>query len=150
MERFREVQYFSWWVYVLLLGVGLVLARAYRVSRSGLPLAFIALIMILTALFLRLETLVSEKELVVRFGWLPVVKKRMLLTEITRVEASSYQPLRDFGGWGWRLGQGGVQALTTKGTAGVFLWLCDGKQYLVGSSRSGELAQALRHGAPSP
>ena len=75
MERFREVQYFSWWVYVLLLGVGLVLARAYRVSRSGLPLAFIALIMILTALFLRLETLVSEKELVVRFGWLPVVKQ---------------------------------------------------------------------------
>ena len=104
MERFREVQYFSWWVCVLLLGVGLVLARAYRVSRSGLPLAFIALIVILTALFLRLETLVSEKELVVSFGWLPVVKKRMLLTEITRVEASSYQPLRDFGGWGWRFG----------------------------------------------
>ena len=150
MERFREVQYFSWWVYVLLLGVGLVLARAYRASGSGLPLAFIALIVILTTLFLRLETLVSEKELVVRFGWLPVVKKRILLTEITRVEASSYQPLRDFGGWGWRFGQGGVQAFTTKGSAGVFLWLQDGKRYLVGSPRSGELAQALRHGAPSP
>jgi hypothetical protein len=147
---FREVQYCSWWVYGLLLGIGLVLARAYRVSGRVLPLGFIALIVILTALFLRLETVVSEQELAVSFGWLPVVRKRMPLTEITRVEASSYRPLRDFGGWGWRFGPGGVQALTAKGTAGVFLWLRDGQRYLVGSARSDELAQALRHGAPAP
>jgi hypothetical protein len=93
--------------------------------------------------FFRLETTIGGEDQSVRFGWLPVFEKRLPLRDIAHAEVCSYRPLRDFGGWGWRYGWGGVQAFTVKGSVGVCLTMRDGKRYLIGSERSGELLEAL-------
>jgi hypothetical protein len=144
MEQFREVQYCSWWVYVILLGVLLALVWTYQSFGSVLPLILMVLLVLIAVLALRLETVVRQDELTAHFGWLPVVRKRIPLTDVLQVEAASYRPLRQFGGWGWRFGRGGVYAFTAQGSSEVCLVLRSGTRYLIGSSRSNELAGVLQ------
>jgi len=125
MMMFHEIQYFSWWVYGLIAGVLLVLLAA-------------------VVLFCRLETTIGGEDLSVHFGWLPVFQKRLPLRDIAHAEVCSYRPIRDFRGWGWRYGRGGVQALTATGNTGVCLTMRDGTRYLIGSERGEELLQALQ------
>jgi hypothetical protein len=122
---FHEVQYFSWWVYGLLVGVLVVLVAV-------------------VVLFLQLETTLAGDTLTVRFGWLPVFQKRIALRDVEHAEVCSYRPIRDFGGWGWRYGRGGVQAFTVQGHSGVCLTMRDGRRYLIGSDRGQELLRALQ------
>jgi len=56
----------------------------------------------------------------------------------------SSRPIRDFGGWGWRSGRGGVQAFTVKGSSGVCLTMRDGKRDLIGSERREERLRVLQ------
>jgi len=121
---FHETQYFSWWVYLLLVGVLIVLLGV-------------------VVLFCRLETTVSGDHVNVRFGWLPVFQRRIRLWDIEHAEVCSYRPIRDFGGWGWRYGRAEVQAFTVKGNSGVCLTMRDGKRYRIGSERSEDLLLAL-------
>jgi hypothetical protein len=125
MMMFHETQYFSWWGYLLIAGV-------------------LAVLLAVVVLFFRLETTMSGDHVSVQFGWLPVFQKRLPLRDIERAEVCSYRPLRDFGGWGWRYGRGGVHALTVKGSSGVCLSMREGKRHLVGSERSEELLRALQ------
>jgi hypothetical protein len=122
---FHEIQYFSSWVYVLMVGVLVVLLAVL-------------------ILFFRLETAVGGEELTVQFGWLPLFQKRIPLRDIDHAEVCSYRPIRDFGGWGWRYGRGGVQAFTVKGNSGVCLAMRDGTRYLIGSERGEELLRVLQ------
>jgi hypothetical protein len=122
---FHEIQFFSSWVYVLMVGVLVVLLAVL-------------------VLFFRLETTVGGEDLTVQFGWLPAFQKRILLRDVEQAEVCSYRPLRDFGGWGWRYGRGGTQAFTVKGHSGVCLTMRNGKRYLIGSERSEELLRALQ------
>jgi hypothetical protein len=124
MMMFHETQYFSSWVYLLLAGVLIVLLGV-------------------VVLFCRLETTVSGDHVSVQFGRLPVFQRRIPLRDVERAEVCSYQPMLDFGGWGWRSGRGGVQAFTVKGSSGVCLTMRDGKRYLIESERSEKLLRAL-------
>jgi hypothetical protein len=76
---FHETQYFSWWVYLLLAGVLIVL---------------LAVVVFLC----RLETTVSGDHISVQFGWLPVFQKRIPFQVVERADVCSYRPIRDFGG----------------------------------------------------
>jgi hypothetical protein len=96
---FHETQYFPWWVYLLLAGVLIVLLAV-------------------VVLFCRLETTVSGDHVSVQFGWLPVFHKRIPLRDIERAEVCSYRPLRNFGGWGWRSGRGGVPNMARTDSVG--------------------------------
>jgi hypothetical protein len=97
--------------------------------------------------------------LVVRFvtevepGWLivklyPFHTARIDLTRVAEAEVREYSALREFGGWGIRVGRGG-KAYSAYGTQGVQLWLKDDSRILIGSQRAEDLAAALRlAGAP--
>ena len=100
----------------------------------------------LWAIFFRLITvrLVTEAhdgELVIslRGFWR---SRRIPLNEIQSVEKISYDPVRDYGGYGIRTGRFG-KAYIAAGTRGVRLKLANGATVVVGSQRSEELARFL-------
>ena len=57
-------------------------------------------------------------------------------------QSVTYRPLAEYGGWGIRYGRNGM-AYNVSGSEGVMLIKKDGKQLLLGSQRSDELAMAI-------
>ena len=150
---FREEQNFAWWVYALLASVSVLAGAAVIWGRgahpgwsTGLPIALgltCMVPMLLIVLLLRMTTEVHPTECVVWFGWLPTYREVVPLTSIQVVEAVTYRPLRDCGGWGIRCGVAGERVLNARGDHGVRLTLVDGNKILIGSQRAEELARAL-------
>jgi hypothetical protein len=94
----------------------------------------------------RLRTEVSTRGLRLRFP--PFVDREIPFTEIRRVGARTYRPLREYGGWGIRWGGKGRTAYNVSGNRGVEVELTDGRTVMVGSRRPDELAEALRAHLP--
>ncbi|MGB0911679.1 MAG: hypothetical protein ACPGYT_15070 [Nitrospirales bacterium] len=142
---YYEVQYFSWWIYLI---IALVTALVtWATIRRGVLLNVglaVGMLLLVIVMILRMVTYIEGQSLKVYFGWVPVVKKTILLSKIQDIRECSYHPMKQFGGWGWRYGMDGTQALTAKGTYGVCVRLENGDQLIVGSSRSHTLAEAIR------
>ena len=99
-------------------------------------------IALIVALFLwfKLVTDVSANQLHVGF---PLGLSRTIpLSEIESAEAVRYRPLRDFGGWGFRIGRDGIM-YNARGDQAVKLILKTGQTIFVGSARAEELARVL-------
>ncbi len=89
---------------------------------------------------LRLVVEVNEQGVLVRF--IPLSKRLIPFDEIEHCEATIYQPLRDYGGWGLR-GLGNNRAFNVSGNQGVRLHLRNGDVVLIGSQRAADLALAI-------
>lgn len=63
--------------------------------------------------------------------------------EVDDVEAVTYRPLRDFGGWGLRM-SGRKTAWTASGDEAVVLRLDDGRQVYVGTTNAKRLEERIR------
>ena len=143
---YYEVQHFSWWVYLIIALVFVLIAwpiiRGSLSLKLGLALGVFLIVIVMATL--RMTTYIEEQSLTVSFGWVPVLKKTILLSEIQDAQVCSYHPFTQFWGWGWRYGLDGTHALTAKGTRGVCFRLQDGRKFIVGSSKSQELVEAMR------
>ena len=89
-----------------------------------------------------LDTEVSKKGLTFRFVPFHRREKVYLFENILCVEAVHYRPIRDYGGWGIRIGRNG-KAYNVSGNMGVMVNLEDGKRFLIGSQKSELLAQII-------
>ena len=89
----------------------------------------------------RLITEVSPTGVRLRFP--PVVTREIPFTQIRRIEARTYRPLREYGGWGLRWAGKGRMAYNVSGNRGVLLELTDGRTVMVGSQRPDALAEAI-------
>jgi hypothetical protein len=89
---------------------------------------------------MRLVTKVDSSHLHILFS--PLRRRDIPLSDFTHWEARTYNPIRDYGGWGIKLGRRGW-AYNVSGNRGVELRLANGKGLLVGSQRSEELAAAI-------
>jgi hypothetical protein len=89
----------------------------------------------------RLVTEIHDGELVVslRGFWR---SRRIRFNEIRSAEIVSYDPIRDYGGYGIRSGRFGT-AYIAGGARGVRMKLANGATVMVGSERPGELAGIL-------
>lgn len=151
VQRFRDV----WWIMVLVFGLAALqwwiflgqIIGGIPMGNNPAPDAVVLFIWLLGGvglpvlfLLLGLEVEVSPNAVIIRFTPLftRVIEKR----EITYVEALTYQPLRQFGGWGIR-GWGGRVAYNVRGNQGVELTLYDGRRVLIGTQRAAELAAAI-------
>jgi hypothetical protein len=77
---------------------------------------------------------------------LPFTSRQITFADIEGFEARSYQPVKEYGGWGikgWSLNR---RAYNVSGNQGVELTLRDGHQIMIGSQRSQELASAIAAG----
>ncbi len=64
------------------------------------------------------------------------------LDQISAYEATTYRPIRDYGGWGLRSGRKGL-AFNVRGNKGVMLTLVQGRPLLIGTQRPDEFEAAL-------
>lgn len=92
---------------------------------------------------LRLVTVVTDRRLVIRFR--PMPGRDIAISSITRAEAVKYSPIGDGGGWGWRISGTYHRIFNVSGDRGVHVRFGESKrdQFLVGSRRPGELAEAI-------
>jgi hypothetical protein len=101
----------------------------------------------LWAIYLRLMTVKLVTEL--RPGELRVAMRgvwptrRISLTDVKSVKTVTYNPLRDWGGYGVRSTRRG-KAYIASGEQGVELEIANGGVVLIGSGRAGELAGAIK------
>ena len=89
-----------------------------------------------------LNTRVSKQGLSLRFIPFHRHERTYLFENILCVEAVQYRPIRDYGGWGIRIGRNG-RAYNVSGNMGVMINLKDGKTFLIGSQKSEVLAQII-------
>ncbi len=89
---------------------------------------------------MRLVTELDSSCLRVRFS--PFVRKEIPLSDIVYWKARTYDPIREYGGWGVRMWRGSG-ALNMCGNSGVQLVLMGGERLLIGSQRAYALAAAI-------
>ncbi|NLC57001.1 MAG: hypothetical protein GX774_09210 [Armatimonadetes bacterium] len=153
-ELFKEEQWFpnavGAVIGAMLAGAALTLALGGRRGRAwaGTLLSSSGGLLAVTAAFAPMRTTVTPEGVQVSFGLPGWIRFRVDAAGIRGVEAVTYRPLAEFGGWGIRLSLGGTRAYTARGNQGVRVRTTRG-EYLIGSQRPEELAAALRQIAPS-
>jgi hypothetical protein len=90
----------------------------------------------------KLITAVKKESVFIRF--VPFTSKEIPYSQIDHVEARTYKPIKEFGGWGIRWGSGNRKAYNISGDTGVELILKNGKSILIGSQREEELAFSIK------
>ena len=143
-QCFRQV----WWVMLLLLGVAALMWWGYiqkivfgwpwgtnpapdwmmwllwLLIGIGFPLLFWNMCLIIE---------VTSDHLQIRYT--PFYQRSIQWDDISSINAQSYQPIRQYGGWGMR-GTGNRRAYNVKGNQGVELILEDGSSILIGSQKA--------------
>ncbi len=162
---FREVQRFhQWWIYLTVLVVtGFAWYAPLRQLFADAPagekeapdwamyLIWLLMGVGFPALFLSARLVVEVKEDGLHYRYYPFHARfhHIGVEEIEEVEAVTYHPILEYGGWGIRCGLKG-RAYNVSGKRGVQLQLREGKRVLFGSQRAEELASAMREAmAPS-
>jgi Family of unknown function (DUF6141) len=109
----------------------------------GLPLLF---------LFIMLVVEVRRDGLYYRFYPFHLSFHGIPYGEIKKVEARTYRPVKEYGGWGIRFSKRNGKAYNMSGDRGVQLELMNGKRVLFGSQQADELAAAIhqRMGSDNP
>jgi hypothetical protein len=146
-QRFRQ-----WWLWLLvvlvsaglILGFGLLYLRS-RTITAFIPMAVGTIPVALMILFYstRLVVRVDVDGVHVRF-W-PFSRLDVPHHRIVNVEATDYDPVGEFGGWGIKgpAGRWGW-CYTVSGRRGVRIELENRHRLLIGSQRADELAEAIR------
>ena len=141
-SRYKEVVPAPVWVWLTLaltLGLSLFLYLGLREAvQDDAPtviwvwdLIWIPSIVVIVAVILllaRLEIRVDDVRVLIRFGFVCLIEREILLENIERAEAITYRPIRQFGGWGIRRGnlqdkQTGVYSI--RGSTGVLVTLAE-------------------------
>jgi hypothetical protein len=151
-QRFRQ-----WWLWVLvLIGPAISVWAIFQQLVMGSPFGnnpapdyvLVVLVVIVGGglpLFMYstgLDTEVRDCGTCIRFR--PFHRKWVVFgfESIQKAEASTYSPLKDYGGWGIRYGRKG-KAYNVSGNKGVLLTLRDGKNVLIGSKNHEVLCSAI-------
>lgn len=91
----------------------------------------------------RLEVEVWADALRVAFGPVRILRKVVPYENIESVEAVTYRPIRDFGGWGVRF-RPGRTAWTVRGNRAARLTLDGGKEFFIGSRFPHRLTERIQ------
>lgn len=156
---FEEEQRFTqWWLWALVIvssGAALVAFVAGVVDSSdGVPWAIVPVTVVvgvgLPVLFgfARLRVEVHDDRVVLRYR--PFTARTIRLADVMGVEAVTYRPVREYGGWGIKGWSRRKVAYNVSGTRGARLTLADGRTVLIGSQRADELAAAIARGLRQP
>lgn len=158
MQQYRETQRVALWVYALLAGIifmticwplmtgiGMKEEKEFQVFLVSALAVAIVIPLVMNLLWLRTEVLTDK--VYMRLGLLfPMMWRRIPLADIESVAVIAYRPLRDAGGWGYRLGRYEGERCwyyTMRGTRGVLVRTRDGKLHIIGSQVPEKLATAI-------
>ncbi|MDI1232686.1 MAG: hypothetical protein PSX81_00235 [bacterium] len=85
--------------------------------------------------FARLSTILDKSGIQFRFFPFHIRYKQYRWEEIVRYEIISFEPLKDYGGWGIRYGKMG-KAYTVSGNKGLQVYLKSGRRFLLGTQKA--------------
>lgn len=91
-----------------------------------------------------LQVEVTTRGLFVRFRPFHRKTRQIDLSDVVQIAAVQYRPIRDYGGWGYRIGAR-WRCYNVSGEEGVRIDYANGTHFLIGSQRAQELETALRH-----
>lgn len=147
--EFKESQKFNqWWLWLLNLAIfGGVAVNGWSTWNNGGGLvpaiigpAVMALVMILLAT-LELRTVITDDGIEVKF-W-PFGRQRIFKSEIKHAEVRKYMAIKEFGGWGYRIGPGG-KAYNMQGNHGLQLVFKNGERLMIGTQKPDELEAFIK------
>lgn len=155
-EVFQEVQRFKqWWIWIPLLLISFIsfssLSKDGEVGSSDILLtAGILLSVFAILLSSRLKSKISEEGIYVQFVPFHFSPHFYPWEAIYSAEVVRYNPLSDFGGWGYRISlRGKGKAYNVKGDQGIQLIMNDGKKLLIGTQLPQEAQRILSLYQPS-
>lgn len=156
---YDEVQRWPGWVLVMILAAlaaATVAILSTPPSDRGLAWALglgpaVAITLVIALLFDRLRIQVTREAVVVSFGALGWIRKRIGLDQIREMEPVRYRPIRDFGGWGIRFSwtDPSKRAWTIRGDRALRLRLSDGTDFHLGCAHPQRLMERIRTVQPA-
>ena len=156
MKVFIEVQQFDqWWFRLIMLLVITTVGGTMVMNYSNIesdPVAFwtvlgsslfVIAITIAMVFLLKLETKIDEQGIHYRF-W-PIKMKLINWTDIDKCFVRTYSPLREYGGWGYRMNifSNKGSAINVKGNIGIQIVFKSGKQFLIGTQKEEDAKKVL-------
>ncbi len=105
-------------------------------------ITLVAVIIMVFLLMLTLRTRVDRHGITYKFSIIHRKERFIKWDSINRAYVRKYKPIREYGGWGFRLGRSGT-AYNTSGNMGLQLELADGKKLLLGTQKPEELEVIL-------
>jgi hypothetical protein len=155
---FSEIQYFRQVWLTLFISFSTILVWTMAISQfvfkhplgnNPAPDSIMIIIWILSGIISPLFFLTSNLKTEVKkdgfyFQFFPfhMSPRKISVEDIKSYEARTYNPIRDYGGWGIRSGRNG-NVYNMNGNKGLYMELKDGKRILFGSQKSEELAGAI-------
>ena len=155
-EVFEEKQAFTqWWIWLILLAVlGYEIKLTYdlyqlddysgRTVMAYLLIMLPILLVLLLFAFSKLYTRVDEHGIEVVFKPFGFTKRKFNWDQIEKAESVKYNPIKEFGGWGYRISwKGKGTAMNVKGNRGIQLIMKNNKKFLIGTQRPEEALGAI-------
>ena len=154
---YEQQQKNQWWYWVLLGGLnlwtiyGCIRQVVFGIPFGNKPTNDVMLIIIMVSILLitlallsvKLVTLINKDGIFVRFYPIQLKQKSFLWDEIEQVYVRKYNPVLEYGGWGYRLGFSN-KAYNVSGNIGLQLVLKNGQKMLIGTNRPEELTEVLK------
>ena len=116
------------------------------ITSLSLTLVFLlSLIIIIFFLIIRLETIIKEDGIYVRFYPFHSHYRIYTWDSISQAYVREYKPIAEYGGWGMRMGLfGSGPAFNISGNKGIQLVFHDNSKLLIGTQRPDEMTEVLR------
>jgi hypothetical protein len=161
---FHEVQKLDqWWITLIIFGLAAMMWVMFvvqiifgqSVGNNPSPDWMMWLLWIFVGIGLpiawrRMHLLVEVRDAGIYIRFIPFARRDIPFSEIAAFEARTYDPIREYGGWGVKGGWGtGKRAYNTSGNQGVELTMQDGSKIMIGSQRPVELEAAIAAAMPA-
>ena len=133
----------AWWGFIQ----QIVLNRPFGTNPGpdwSIWLTFILGGIVLPIFFYIMKLVITVEDTGVRVQFVPFVNRVIPYSEVQSVEAKTYRPIAEYGGWGIRGWGHGKRAYSMRGTEGAELTLTGGQIVMLGSDNAQALANAIR------
>lgn len=159
MHVFNETQRFTqWWLQLINLALlGFLIYAVYswyilneavgNVSAQDYTGQIIVLVLVPFSVAIiymfRLKTTIDEIGIHYQFLPINLSKQTIRWSELKKCYVRTYRPLKEYGGWGYRLSFGKGKALNVKGNKGIQLEFKDAKKLLIGTQKEEEAQKVI-------
>lgn len=160
---FTERQKFNqWWLWLILVGINmiflfgllkqLILGQQFGnnpLSNTGLALLSLGFLAF-TLLFYKLGLYTKIDKHGIYFRFIPFHNAFQFHPwgKITRIQITTFNGLKDYGGWGIRGGRNGI-AYTVSGNTGIDIELINDKKILIGTRKAKEVNEIIKKLSPA-
>lgn len=148
---FKEKQSFwSWWMVILLAFLLLsTLNFEWNNIKAGdfkevsvNPGFWIIVVIIIIFSLIKLKTTINSEGIMIQFFPFLLKNKFIPWSEVAQFYLKDYNPIPDYGGWGYRIGKKG-KAYSTQGSQGFQLIFKSGSSLLIGTQKKFELSNIV-------